>query len=319
MPMLAALAVITACIFAFDVVCAARMPESIVIFPVGASERPPAGSMPPTAFNHAVHARWMQKQRLECAVCHHTGDPVACTACHKVDGGEMADGVTLFRAMHSRGARKPEPYKPSSCVGCHTVQLEQRDCAGCHKTIVRPRREGAWCNVCHSISPSMTRAQLAQGIGGSLPAAENARMAAETVSARKPVEYFSPMLAPYKVRIDSLKGKFGPCNFTHRRHVTSLMDRISDSRLAGAFHTDPATICMACHHNSPPSATPPRCASCHSPSINPKRPGRVALQSAYHLLCMSCHTDMNVARPRNTDCESCHRPVRSAGIGKGTR
>lgn len=308
-----ALAALMLCLASFlgsQGACAAEMPQAIVIFPAGASPNPEQGSMPPTPYNHEVHYRWMRSQGLQCAVCHHTGDPVACTVCHKVDGGDMAAGVSLYRAMHTPRPRQPEAYKPSSCVGCHMKQLERRDCAGCHRTMVRPRREGAWCNVCHAGSPAMDRAQLAQGIEGDLPAQENARLAASGVAARKSVAYVSPMTGPYKVLIDTLKSKkYGPCVFNHRHHVESLMDRIEGSRLAGAFHTNKYTVCMACHHNSPGSATPPACVSCHSMKINPAKPGRPALKAAYHLLCMNCHTDMQVARPRNTDCQTCHRKL----------
>lgn len=307
---LAALLLCLASALACQGALAADMPQSIVIFPVGSSPGPAQGSMPPVAYNHEVHYKWMRSQGLQCAVCHHTGDQVACTACHKVDGGELADGVGLWRAMHSPNPRQPEAYKPSSCVGCHMRQLERRDCAGCHRTMVRPRREGAWCNVCHRPGPAIDGALLASGIEASLPARENARLAAGIVAARKPVQYVSPMTGPYKVLIDDLNGKeYGPCVFNHRHHVASMLDRIQDSRLAGAFHASPYTVCMACHHNSPPSATPPSCVSCHGKRINPARPGRPALKAAYHLLCMTCHADMQVARPRNTDCHTCHRKL----------
>ena len=52
------------------------------------------------------------------------------------------------------------------------------------------------------------------------------------------------------------------------------MERIKDDKLAQAFHTKPETLCSACHHNSPLSATPPKCSSCHTTSIDPKNPDR---------------------------------------------
>ncbi len=85
------------------------------------------------------------------------------------------------------------------------------------------------------------------------------------------------------------------------------MERIKDNKLAGAFHTDPATLCVTCHHNSPASVNPPKCVSCHSKTINPAEPDRPSLLAAYHLQCMSCHADMKVARPQKTDCTTCHK------------
>ena len=67
------------------------------------------------------------------------------------------------------------------------------------------------------------------------------------------------------------------------------------------------TLCSACHHNSPLSATPPKCSSCHTTSIDPKYPDRPRLKAAYHLQCMGCHKAMKVGRPKNTDCTTCHK------------
>ena len=93
----------------------------------------------------------------------------------------------------------------------------------------------------------------------------------------------------------------------------SLMRRIQDDKLAAAFHKDPASLCTACHHNSPPSATPPSCASCHAARIDPADPGTPSLKAAYHLQCMGCHDGMKVARPLKTSCASCHKPRTGEG------
>lgn len=85
------------------------------------------------------------------------------------------------------------------------------------------------------------------------------------------------------------------------------MERIKDDKLAQAFHTKPETLCAACHHNSPLSATPPKCGSCHTTNIDPKNPTRPTLKAAYHLQCMGCHKAMKVGRPKNTDCTTCHK------------
>ena len=91
------------------------------------------------------------------------------------------------------------------------------------------------------------------------------------------------------------------------------MRRIQDDKLAAAFHKDPASLCTACHHNSPASATPPPCASCHAARIDPANPGKPSLKAAYHLQCMGCHDGMKVARPLKTSCASCHKPRTGEG------
>lgn len=283
-------------------------PSAIVIFPVGETPNPRGAVMPPTAFNHVVHEKWMARAGKDCMICHHTGDAVACTACHTLEGKAEGGFVPLARAMHAGRVAPRKEYTPSSCVSCHRQQMARRECAGCHTTLVKTKRDAAWCTVCHSVTPSMTAKQLQDGMAGKLSGRENERLAVETAAARKPVTYTSPMLAPYKVVIDSLAGEYQPSVFTHRRHVTSLMERIKDNALASAFHTEPTALCATCHHHSPPSVTPPKCGSCHSKTPDPTHPKRPALMAAFHLQCMRCHTDMNVARPRNTDCATCHKP-----------
>lgn len=324
--LLASLALMGACLLAPERGMAATLeptdsgaPSAIIIFPVGEKPNPGAAAMPPVAFNHVIHEKWMDRAGKDCIVCHHTGDPVACTTCHTVQGSAEGNYVTLDKAMHSVAIKPRKEYTPSSCVSCHENQLRQRDCAGCHTQLVRDARNNdKWCAVCHTITPAMTKEQMAQGVENRLPERQNEKLAAETALARKQARYWSPMLAPYKVTIDSLQGKYEPCVFNHRHHVQSLMDRIQKNQLAGAFHTDPATMCVTCHHNSPASATPPKCSSCHTKEIDRLNPDRPRLMAAFHLQCMNCHTDMKVARPRNTDCTTCHklRPV-AGGAKKG--
>lgn len=290
-------------------------PSAIVIFPVGEKPNSKAAAMPPVAFNHVIHEKWMEKTGKNCLVCHHTGDPVACTNCHTVQGSEKAKGVTLYTAMHAEKIAPRAEDTPSSCVSCHQKQIKQRDCAGCHTTLVRGAMEKeSYCAVCHTITPSMTKKQMQAGIDNKIMPSENEKLATATALARKQVQYWAPKMAPYKVDIDELKGKYEPCMFNHRHHVISLMERIQKNQLAGAFHTDPATICVTCHHHSAPSATPPKCVSCHTINIDRQHPDRPRLLAAYHLQCMSCHKDMKVARPRNSDCTTCHklRPERGA-------
>lgn len=274
-----------------------------VMFPVGKTPNPTGVGMKPVVFNHLVH----EKTTDDCTVCHHTGDPVSCTACHTLEGTAQGKFITLEQAMHATDiARRAEGVTPKSCVSCHEEQLARRECAGCHN-IVKPVRGNEWCAVCHNVTPKMTQDQMRKGIAGKLSASENLKLAEETVLSQKPAQPLSPMDGPYKVRIGALADKYQPNLFAHRRHVNSLMEAIKDDKLAQAFHAKPETLCAACHHRSPLSATPPKCGSCHSVNIDPANPERPTLKAAYHLQCMGCHDGMKVERPRKTDCTTCHK------------
>ena len=279
-------------------------PSAKVMFPVSEKPNPKGSAMKPVVFNHLIH----EKKVENCDTCHHTGDPVACTTCHTVEGKAEGNFITLDRAMHATNiAKRAKGNTPVSCVSCHEQQTkERRECAGCHK-IVTPSRSQAWCATCHNVTPSMTPADLQQGIADKLPPERNEELAAETVLSHKPVKNLAPTDAPYKVTIDAITETYEPAVFSHRRHLSSLMERIKDDKLAQAFHNQPEILCSTCHHRSPLSATPPKCASCHTKDIDPAHPQRPSLKAAYHLQCMGCHQGMNVGRPRNTDCTTCHK------------
>lgn len=278
-------------------------PSAIVMFPVSAKPNPKGTAMTPTVFSHRNHEKAVEP----CEACHHTGDPVACSTCHTVEGKAEGKFVTLERAMHATDIRvRADGNTPSSCVSCHEQQTkERRECAGCH-ALVTPKHDAAWCATCHNAA-SITSQQMQEGSVGTLLPDQKDTIAAETVRARKPVRLLKPMDAPYKVRIDALEDKYLPNNFTHRRHVASLMQGIRRDKLARAFHNQPAVLCATCHHHSPLSATPPKCGSCHTRDIDPQHPNRPNLKAAYHLQCMGCHKGMDVARPKNTDCTTCHK------------
>lgn len=283
-------------------------PSAIVIFPVGNVSNPGGSAMAPVAFNHLIHEKWMKKADLDCMVCHHTGDAVACTTCHTVQGKAEGNFVTLYDAMHTPTVTPRSEDTPSSCISCHQKITRQRQCAGCHTQLVEVSPENTtFCKTCHTITPAMTTAQMAEGMENRLSPGENEELAAETVLARPKVQYWSAMSGPYKVAIDALADQYKPAIFNHRHHVLSMMDNVKNSELAATFHVDPATMCVTCHHNSPASATPPKCISCHTPQINVANPATPRLMAAFHLQCMSCHTDMQVGRPRSTDCTTCHK------------
>ena len=276
-------------------------PSAMVLFPVTEKPNPAKAAMRPVVFNHLVH----EKKVTDCESCHHTGEPVACSTCHTVEGKAEGKFITLERAMHAENiAVRKNGVTPKSCVSCHNENLKRRECAGCHN-IVKPSRGEAYCATCHNVSATMTDEQMTKGMKGTL--ASDADLAAATVAEKKAAQLIKPEAIPYKVTIDSIADKYEGNNFMHARHISSLMKRIEGDKLAGAFHNNPATLCSTCHHNSPLSATPPKCSSCHSAKPDVKNPGRPSLKAAYHLQCMGCHDGMKVARPRNTDCTTCHK------------
>jgi len=95
--------------------------------------------------------------------------------------------------------------------------------------------------------------------------------------------------------------------FPHRKIVLELNRRIKDNKMAGFFHKDDKTLCMGCHHNTPGSIQPPKCASCHGQSVQPASDGRPGLKGAYHGQCISCHQVMKIEKPAATDCIVCHK------------
>lgn len=283
----------------------AEMPNATVLFPVSEKPNPKGASMTPVTFNHQAHVDKID----DCTACHHTGDMVACSTCHTVEGKAEGNFINLERAMHAtKIAPRKDGVTPKSCVSCHEEQYkERRECAGCHE-IVTPKRDDQWCGVCHMVTSKMTPEQYQLGVAGKLSAEDRVALAEATIAERKPVDYLAPEACPYKVEIGSLSDKFEPNLFNHRRHVSSLMKRIEGDNLAKAFHSEPEILCATCHHRSPLSATPPKCGSCHSAKIDPRVPERPTLKAAYHLQCMGCHDGMDVARPLDTSCASCHKP-----------
>jgi hypothetical protein len=138
---------------------------------------------------------------------------------------------------------------------------------------------------------------------------DRARYAADSVAARANLRGTTFDLAdvPEQVTMGLLSKDFEPSAMPHRKIVETLRNKQADSRLAGVFHTDKATLCQGCHHNSPLSKTPPKCVSCHSIDGQSAVTGRPALKAAYHLQCMTCHGAMR-QKPADTECKDCHKP-----------
>ncbi len=253
------------------------------------------GSMRPTAFNHKVH----EEALPDCRSCHHK-KIAACTECHTLEGSKEGNYIQLSQAMHQLDAKQ-------SCVGCHAKKQAEPACAGCHATMPREIPKDA-CGTCHITPVGVTDAQAEDGSLLKLSKEDKTALAKATVAARSAkVEPFDQTEIPDRVQLGLLSKEYEPCDFPHRKVVKAITTAVGDNKLAAAFHAEKTTLCQGCHHNSPPSKTPPKCASCHNAGDRPGADGRPALKAAYHLQCMGCHTRMEVQKPANTACVDCHK------------
>ncbi len=221
-----------------------------------------------------------KKAGKDCIVCHHTGDPVACATCHTVQGSAEGGFVTLYTAMHAQKVAPRKEGTPASCVSCHNKQLANRNCAGCHKTLVKDKKvqNEAWCVVCHSMTPEMTKSKWKPALQGSCPQDRTKPWLSKTALARKQADYWSPMKGPYKVVINELQGKYEPCVFNHRHHVASLMERIrTTSSRARSIPIRPLFVLLATITARHRSIHPNVSVATVKPSIRPNLTGLLCL------------------------------------------
>ncbi len=236
--------------------------------------------MPGVAFNHKSH----ESNTQSCKTCHHE-TLKKCSECHDVEGGELSgDFISLEKAMHNTDSDR-------SCIGCHKKETKSKDCAGCHSLASAYKTDSESCKSCHAMDPVKLKK------GGST---QMTRMA--LVSQYEPV---AQNKIPETVVIKSLSSDYMESNFPHRKVVNAIAQRVEKSGMANSFHKDQAGLCMGCHHNSPKTLEPPKCASCHSKK-GPSVDGRPGLKGAYHGQCISCHQKMEVETVLATDCVKCH-------------
>ncbi len=238
-------------------------------------------------FDHKAH----EDGNNTCRVCHHAGMQ-NCSACHTMTGAPEGAKIRLEQAMH-------RPDSAASCLGCHARLQAKRECAGCHAALAdkKPVNESG-CVRCHVSLPALEAGQAALETE---TAAAAGYLAARTFVSQLP----EPKSIPEKIMIKRLSQKYQPVEFPHRKIVTTLFEEIKDSKLAGYFHGDQATICQVCHHNSPAGLKPPQCASCHGEAYSDPNGLKPGLLGAYHLQCMECHKKMEISKPAS--CTDCHK------------
>jgi hypothetical protein len=279
-----------------------KQPDAALLFPTPAKDAKPDAlktAMPPVAFDHLAH----EKRNDTCRACHHK-ETTACGTCHTVTGDKKGDFVTLDQAMH-------QPDSGRSCVGCHRQEQEKPQCAGCHAQMnTGARPADATCASCHKKLPE----------GATLPAdgkmapeakASVAAMMLQTDKAGRTAWAVEDI--PETVKIDGISKQYAEAAFPHRKIVLALTKGMEKDGLAQAFHEGDKLVCQGCHHNSPLSATPPKCASCHAKPFDPANPDRPGLKAAYHGQCMGCHKSMgmtvlekNGQEQSATSCVVCH-------------
>ena len=111
---------------------------------------------------------------------------------------------------------------------------------------------------------------------------------------------------PEKVVIKRISKQYEPVELPHRKMIRTLIKNIQNNQLAQYFHREETTLCQGCHHNSPASAKPPGCSSCHGQPFDEKNIFKPGLKAAYHQQCMECHAVMGIEKPAANDCTACH-------------
>jgi hypothetical protein len=252
------------------------------------------GRMTPVPFNHKIH----EEKNDTCRVCHHQAMD-ACVKCHTVTGSKESKGVTLEQSMHRLQSDR-------SCLGCHQTKQDAKQCAGCHDFMRQERPRDASCLDCHVKLEGTLVERLAPEV--EIPAEEERAIAASLLQSRPTVSAtYNVDDAPEKVVINVLSDQYEAVEFPHRKIVESLVKELKQNELGQYFHAGQAGLCQGCHHNSPASAKPPRCGSCHGQPFEANEINRPGLKGAYHVQCLGCHKSMAVEKPAATACTECHK------------
>jgi hypothetical protein len=242
-----------------------------------------SGFMKAVAFNHKLH----EAKTQSCKTCHHQ-TLKKCSDCHSTDGADVKGGfVSLEKAMHNTDTTQ-------SCAGCHQQNTATKDCAGCHAIMPATSPGSASCETCHSLKKEQLDAMGPENAVKGVLASLDARYTKVAVDK-----------IPEEVTIGMLSDDYKPSSFPHRKVVQAIINKVETNEMAKSFHGDQAGLCMGCHHNSPKTLEPPKCASCHSKN-GPDPDGRPGLKGAYHGQCITCHQKMEVETVLATDCVKCH-------------
>ncbi len=246
-----------------------------------------AARMNPVPFNHKKHEEYNDT----CRVCHHESLK-SCNECHTLTESKEGKNVKLEQAMHQISTSK-------SCLGCHEVKQNDKNCSGCHAFMKKIGKQDSSCLNCHMTPlPESTTASSSS---------DDSMIASMLLNSKESItETFIETDIPEKVFIKDLAKKYDSVEMPHRKIVKTLVENISENKLASFFHTQKGTVCQGCHHNSPVAKKPPRCGSCHGKPFDEKDLFKPGLMGAYHRQCMKCHVEMEIEKPDSRDCTGCH-------------
>jgi hypothetical protein len=271
-----------------------RNQPDMVLIKVGevkpeAPDKPGDVRMNAVSYDHKAHEGYSET----CRVCHHASMET-CSKCHTLSGSKDGEYVNLAQAYHLINSEK-------SCMGCHEMEKNDPKCSGCHVFIEKRRKQAEEaCLKCHEeMAPELQR----------MAKEDEKRVAEMMIRARTyTTETYDKDDIPEKVVIDVLAkpdDKYEAVELPHRKIVDKLTANIRDSKLATYYHQDRGTMCQGCHHNSPVSKKPPKCATCHGKPFDERQLLRPGLLGAYHQQCMTCHEQMKLEKPAG--CTGCHK------------
>ena len=266
-----------------------NQPDATLITGLVSEGEKPRYFMNPVAFNHKLH----ESTTNDCKTCHHNSLK-KCNGCHTPKGKEDGQFIRLEQIMHDKDSNR-------SCIGCHTKFTKQSDCAACHDIMPKQKINDNSCITCHNTDTNKV-----------ITDTDEQKILTEKVVAKQVNSYSPenfPMIddekIPEKVIIGDLANEYKPSEFPHRKVIKAISKRIDKNNMAKVFHKDQQTLCMGCHHNSPKSLEPPKCASCHGKDTDINN-GKPHLKGAYHGQCITCHQKMDVKEVLPTDCNKCH-------------
>ncbi|MCF6247195.1 MAG: hypothetical protein L3J69_07515 [Desulfobacula sp.] len=260
-----------------------NQPDVVVLTGWKNGSKKEKGFMNAVAFNHKFH----EEKTVSCKACHHE-TLKKCSDCHTPGGGDVNGGfVSLEKAMHTMDTNQ-------SCLGCHKEATRAKECAGCHFNAPIEAKNPASCKTCHSLTSGLLETMTSENA---------AKQALHDLDTRYQAVFVDKI--PEEVIIGILSKDYKPSVFPHRKVVQTIIKKVESNEMAKSFHGDQAQLCVGCHHNSPKTLEPPKCASCHS-KTGPDADDRPGLKGAYHGQCITCHQKMEVETVLATDCVKCH-------------
>ena len=158
--------------------------------------------MNPVPFDHRAHEQYNDT----CIVCHHESLDSCTKTCHTQRGSSDGKNIQLERAMHQIDVNM-------SCMGCHEINQQDKNCAGCHTFMAKNRKHvESTCLVCH-ITP----------LGGDPGTGQKPEVLAGMMLKKRSVlrDTYRDEDIPEKIVIGELFYQYGVVVFTPRKIVNT--------------------------------------------------------------------------------------------------